>query len=72
MLMTKLRTIKEKVSECRHRCTELELNAYGDGELGGIEQGLVLEAASQSADIRTRLNELEQLRQWVRMSYKQI
>lgn len=71
--MSKLLMIKEKVPECRHTCTELELNGYVDGELSDIEQGFVLEAAmqstTQSADIRTRLNELEQLKELVRISY---
>ena len=76
IIMTKMRLIKEKVAECRHTCSELELNGYVDGQLSCIEQGFVLEAAMQStmksAEIRTRLNELEQLKVLVRISYTQI
>ena len=65
-----MRLIKEKVAECRHICTELELHSYIDGELSSAERGLVLASAMQSADIRTQLNELEQLKELVRISYK--
>lgn len=67
---TKRLLIKEKVAECRHICTELELHKYVDGGLSSAERDLVLGSAMQSAKIRAELNELEQLRSQVRNSYK--
>lgn len=72
IIMTKMRLVKEKACECRHTCTELELNGYVDGELSGIEQGFVLQSAMQSVEIRSRLSELDQLKELVRISYTQI
>ena len=68
--MTKIRLIKEKVSVSRYLCTELDLHSYVDGELSSAERGLVLASVMKSDEIREQLNELEQLKELVRISYK--
>lgn len=50
-------------------CTEFELHAYVDGELASSEQGNVIAAAQQSAEIRAKLNELKTLKELIRYSY---
>lgn len=70
--MAKISLIAGAAPEISHSCTELELHAYVDGELNNIEQAFVLESARQSAEIRSQLNELEQVKELVRISYAQI
>ena len=70
--MTKITLLKEARPVYRRCCTDLELHAYVDGELNSQEQAFVLESVSSSADIRTQLDDLKELKELIRMSYQQI
>ena len=50
--------------------TELELNAFVDGEMADEERALVLEATAKSVALRAQLIELQQLKDLVRAGYQ--
>ncbi|MGB5396881.1 MAG: hypothetical protein WBN96_07005 [Gammaproteobacteria bacterium] len=58
--------------ELEFSCTELELHAFVDGELDTLERAHVIMAVQQSANIRAKLNALEQLKSLVQHSYADI
>lgn len=52
--------------------TESELHAFVDGELAYEERADVIQAAEQLVSLRAQLNELQQLKELVRASYRDI
>lgn len=53
-------------------CTELDLNAYIDNELSSEEKTRVILATQQSRVTRTRLSDLQALKDLIRYCYTQI
>lgn len=70
--MKNINRISGSTANTQRCCTELELHAYVDGELALEERGYVLESAVKSNEIRSRLNELKQLKELVHLSYTQV
>ena len=52
--------------------TESELHAFVDGELAYAERADLIQAAEQWVALRAQLNELQQLKELVRASYRDI
>ena len=71
-MMKKKILVPDDIPVSEYNCTELELHTYVDGELDYLERAHVLNAAQKSAAIRTKLNELEQLKQLVKLGYADI
>ena len=71
-MMIKTKSSRNPVPKGAPICSEMELHAYVDGELSNNERAFVLEASRKSAEICNQLNELEQIKQLVRISYSHI
>ena len=61
----------KKTLKRAYNCTEFELNAYIDNELSDKEKARVILATQQSRVTRTKLSDLQALKDLIRYSYTQ-